>query len=113
MPWPRWRSRSPRRPWSSPPDGSPPSSSSASAASAWPAAPELAETQRALVTHASWDSGHGLRFLANLWQMALRAEVDDALCLVVHSISYSNPAELHERLSMLADAASDIARPSR
>jgi Phage integrase family len=27
-------------------------------------------------------SGHGPRFLANLWQMALRAEGEDALCLV-------------------------------
>jgi hypothetical protein len=32
---------------------------------------------------------------------------------VEHSISYSNPTELHERLSTLADAASDVARPSR
>jgi hypothetical protein len=33
--------------------------------------------------------------------------------VVEHSISYSNPTELHERLSTLADAASDVARPSR
>jgi hypothetical protein len=32
---------------------------------------------------------------------------------VEHSISHSNPAELHECLSTLADAAADVARPSR
>ena len=31
---------------------------------------------------AECSSGYGPRFLANLWQMALRAEVEDALCLV-------------------------------
>jgi hypothetical protein len=32
--------------------------------------------------HSECSSGHGPRFLANLWQMALRAEGEDALCLV-------------------------------
>ena len=32
--------------------------------------------------HAECSSGHGSRFLATLWQMALRAEGEDALCLV-------------------------------
>src|SRR4029450_13472182 len=32
--------------------------------------------------HSECSSGHGPRFLANLWRMALRAEGEDALCLV-------------------------------
>jgi hypothetical protein len=32
--------------------------------------------------HAECSSGYGPRFLENLWQMALRARVEDALCLV-------------------------------
>jgi hypothetical protein len=32
--------------------------------------------------HSECSSGHGPRFLANLWQMALRAGVEVALCLV-------------------------------
>jgi hypothetical protein len=32
--------------------------------------------------HSECSNGHGTRFLANLWQMALRAEGEDALCLV-------------------------------
>jgi len=32
--------------------------------------------------HNECSSGHGSRFLANLWQMALRAGVEVALCLV-------------------------------
>jgi len=32
--------------------------------------------------HGEWSSSHEPRFLANLWQMVLRAEGEDALCLV-------------------------------
>jgi hypothetical protein len=37
--------------------------------------------------------------------MALRAVAGDALCLVEHSMSYSNPTELQDRISNLAMAA--------
>ena len=50
--------------------------------------------------------GHDQRFLANLWQMALRAGVEVALCLVEHSMSNSNPTELYERIAMLDSVAS-------
>jgi hypothetical protein len=43
--------------------------------------------------------------LANLWQAALSGSAVDALCLVEHSMSYSNPTELHDRISALASAA--------
>jgi len=32
--------------------------------------------------HTECSKGYGPRFLANLWQMALRVEAGDALCLV-------------------------------
>jgi hypothetical protein len=35
-----------------------------------------------VVQHSECSSGYGSRFLANLWQTALRAGVEDALCLV-------------------------------
>jgi hypothetical protein len=38
--------------------------------------------------------------------MTLRAEVEDALCLVEHSMSNSNPTELYERIAMLDSVAS-------
>jgi hypothetical protein len=44
-------------------------------------AEQALEATRA-VQHSECSSGHWPRFLANLWQMALRAEGEDALCLV-------------------------------
>jgi hypothetical protein len=43
--------------------------------------------------------------LADCWQTTLRAEVEDALCLVEHSMSYPNSTELHDRISTLATVA--------
>jgi hypothetical protein len=51
--------------------------------------------------------------LANLWQVTLRGRPGEVLCLVEHSLSYSNPAELQERMSGLANAASNVARSPR
>ena len=43
--------------------------------------------------------------LANLWHAALSRSAADVLCLVEHSMSYSNPTEMHDRMSNLAAAA--------
>ena len=62
------------------PPASPPRSSSASQPWWRSLSRPLRPTRTVQRTERS--SSHGERFLANLWQMALRARVEDALCLV-------------------------------